>query len=973
VFQPKNNNFRKATSAIVLIAFLCSGFTAPAGAELLPSAGISVGFQPPVLLGLKIHPENPLLLDFIVDKGAANLSEEQLKAETEKLVKYFLAALTIPDKEVWVNLSPYEKDRIVPDVLGQTAMGKTMLEQDYLLKQFASGLTNPDEKIGQDYWDKVKSQVKVQLGSADVPMNTFNKVWIVPAKAEVLESQGIVLVGQKHLKVMMDEDYLALSKNVQDKSDKAKDVNMMSSAIFKDTILPKIEQEVNEGKNFADVRQIYNSVILAAWYKQALKESLLGKVYADKSKVLGVETDDKAMKERIYEQYLTAFKKGAYNLIKEEADTVTGEMIPRKYFSGGLIFSASSALSVQAVAPDVINSALSASSAVFAEVGLTEADPFAGLINSEGAFNPLGQPIVRDRRKEADVAVKRTAREIFKLGIPGVLRLSDYMTLYQYAANFKGEARDQRFDELAEMLLNDPMLRMPVFNIEQEFMRNNKKDEYSVEELDEHILNILQQAHALLEMAWKGPLAKLREKSDLLYEIKQNPPTGFEDSPGNKIGLGAKEFEKRKVVERILKRLLTGQADTAGYLVVPTALQEAINLMIDQRLWSDAGAGIAEEEDREWLVYFKVHQERALAIDQSQYLEGKEIQRVDDKVYGMTLASAYLRELLLTKYYSMFDVFFEGMGISVNKSAQPVGEEKEGVVDKELLPILELSQRFIDVVNEEVNLEFGKKKSDVDTLFAGEESQEGTAKDEIDALPRDETQLSVFLNESTPELLDGLVKAIFRKPRFELAVTILQWRNYWRTQSLPPQKWNRENLINIIRDYVKYQANPSEEGRITMAMMQRLLQDVKYALIDLADSQKVDELRSVELAADTVERFVEGQNFLNAILSREFDQANQLTNDVIENQIVELRKLYEDFLSKEIEFESQRNQASSAVGGIDFNAANLNLQIKRDGDGVPLPLPQQNWEQINIEGFIPVIINMAPINAQNLPIFMGQK
>ena len=40
-------------------------------------------------------------------------------------------------------------------------------------------------------------------------------------------------------------------------------------------------------------------------------------------------------KERIYQQYLKAFKKGVYNYIKEEIDPVTQETIPRKYFSGG--------------------------------------------------------------------------------------------------------------------------------------------------------------------------------------------------------------------------------------------------------------------------------------------------------------------------------------------------------------------------------------------------------------------------------------------------------------------------------------------------------------------------------------------------------------------------------------------------------------------------------------------------------------
>jgi len=56
-------------------------------------------------------------------------------------------------------------------------------------------------------------------------------------------------------------------------------------------------------------------------------------------------------------------------------------------------------------------------------------------------------------------------------------------------------------------------------------------------------------------------------------------------------------------------------------------------------------------------------------------------------------------------------------------------------------------------------------------------------------------------------------------------------------------------------------------------------------------------------------------------------------------------------------------------GGIDFNSAHLNLQIKRDGNGVPLPISQQPLEQMQIDGFLPVIINIAPV--LDLPLLLG--
>lgn len=62
--------------------------------------------------------------------------------------------------------------------------------------------------------------------------------------------------------------------------------------------------------------------------------------------------------------------------------------------------------------------------------------------------------------------------------------------------------------------------------------------------------------------------------------------------------------------------------------------------------------------------------------------------------------------------------------------------------------------------------------------------------------------------------------------------------------------------------------------------------------------------------------------------------------------------------------------ASTPVGGIDFNSAGLDLQIKRDDKGVALPLPQQTIQNMKIDGFYPVIINIAPIQ---VPLLFGMQ
>ncbi len=313
----------------------------------LPKPGTMVApttaFNPPILRGLALHPENPLRFDFIVDRGQTTSPKKELKAEYEKLIKYFLATLAIPEDDLWVNLSPYEKDRIVPDAFGQTEMGRDLLAQDYILKQLMSSLTYPETGLGKRFWDQVYQKAYELYGTTNIPLNTFNKVWIVPDKAVVYENKGKAFVIESHLSVMLEEDYLSRKKNLsneqlgtqQQNEGDVEQISNLSSQIAKNILIPEIEREVNENKNFAQLRQIYNSMILAVWYKQALQNNFLNKVYSNQKKINGVNADDPQVKEKIYQQYIDAFKMGVYNYIKEDFDTQMKETIPRKYFSGG--------------------------------------------------------------------------------------------------------------------------------------------------------------------------------------------------------------------------------------------------------------------------------------------------------------------------------------------------------------------------------------------------------------------------------------------------------------------------------------------------------------------------------------------------------------------------------------------------------------------------------------------------------------
>ncbi|MEI8011474.1 MAG: hypothetical protein WCI27_03180 [Candidatus Omnitrophota bacterium] len=292
---------------------------------------------------MKVYQDDPFRFDFILDKGDARAEGDSLR-----LFKYFLASLTVPEKDLWVNLSPYEKDRIVPDAFGQTEMGRDLLAQDYLLKQITASVIYPDDKVGKEFWGKVYAEALKRYGTTDIPVDTFNKVWITPAKATVYENKDAAYVVESRLKVMLESDYKAaeqarvngnVSATSARKDEALPRLNMSNDVpqqILRDLIIPILENEVNEGQNFAQLRQVYNSLILATWYKRKVKSSVIGQTYVDQNKTSGIDIVDKSENEKIWSRYVDAFKKGVFDLIKEEKDPMTQELFPRKYFSGGV-------------------------------------------------------------------------------------------------------------------------------------------------------------------------------------------------------------------------------------------------------------------------------------------------------------------------------------------------------------------------------------------------------------------------------------------------------------------------------------------------------------------------------------------------------------------------------------------------------------------------------------------------------------
>jgi len=316
-------------------------------AQTLPMPGTmlqaSPAFNPVVLKGIKLDADNPFNFSFILDEGNTKLSDTQLKDEADTLIRYFLCALTTPESDLWVNLSPYESNRIIPKHLGDTELGQGFLAQDYILKQLSASLTYPETEAGRAYWSNFKSQIsnlpsKDALGGQKSNAPALAKVWIKPDSTRIIESGLTAVIKEATLKV------------------ETEDTNAQA---LKANILPILKTEVNAGKNFAAFRQMHSAVVLAAWFKLRLKDSIYKQLYIDKKKFAGIEANDPNAVNNIYNQYVEAFKKGAYNYTKAERNF--NKITKRAYFCGGVQESVTPTMQRTTVDPTVVDKEIAGS------------------------------------------------------------------------------------------------------------------------------------------------------------------------------------------------------------------------------------------------------------------------------------------------------------------------------------------------------------------------------------------------------------------------------------------------------------------------------------------------------------------------------------------------------------------------------------------------------------------------------------
>jgi hypothetical protein len=362
---------------------------------LLPSKP----FIPILMKGIKIYKDDPFNFNTIIDSGNDLSKGLHFDKEVYKLMEYFFTAIATPSDDIFVNLAPDENAILLSETLKNTRLGKDLLEFDYKLKRLSASLLHPDIESGKEFWSRVFDKTKKIIGSENIPLQAFQRVWIEADIAKVYEgfspeSKNIqnnneyydqanfiqAFIVKKHLKAYSKkadlDQYFSLNNPLNYR------INEIINENFDDMILPIIENEVNEGESFADNRQIFNCLILASWLK--LNKNKIPKLleiidskkpldlikqitkmdikYPDeninKSHLLNFENFTqnsnnefnsenffrnsagyKIYENRLYyEKYLDVFKNGVFYLERYDFDLKYNKKIPRVYFAGAIDF-----------------------------------------------------------------------------------------------------------------------------------------------------------------------------------------------------------------------------------------------------------------------------------------------------------------------------------------------------------------------------------------------------------------------------------------------------------------------------------------------------------------------------------------------------------------------------------------------------------------------------------------------------------
>lgn len=256
-------------------------------------------------------------------------------AASQPLLRYFLTGLALPDTTFWVNLRPDSPENMIDPATAGTDIGRIMLAADLQLKKDTASYTSPNTPTGRKYWRLLRKKAEELYGPSPAVIPTLTRPWIVPGEILLRESGGGVYIYKARLKVKLESDHLRNSPAYDFTDIRQKELNEYASALIRELIIPQLTARVNSARKYADLRQVYYSLILSQWFKKRFRgQAGHYPEMIDSGKIDGLGSSEKWSPDTYFKAYQKSFKDGEYR-VNETVPTGLGQAV-RTCVSGGL-------------------------------------------------------------------------------------------------------------------------------------------------------------------------------------------------------------------------------------------------------------------------------------------------------------------------------------------------------------------------------------------------------------------------------------------------------------------------------------------------------------------------------------------------------------------------------------------------------------------------------------------------------------
>lgn len=256
--------FRNAVAFFVLL-FCIFAFCRPFSfcAPSIPP-NLAVSEQPALVFrSLAVDNSNKILRLPVFSTSSGPICRKScLEEEAGRLTQYFLTGLNAPSGNLWVNLSPREPGRVVGPELNGTEAGRVMLDADIQLKKDFAAFISPYTNRGSNFWVRVRIKSGELFGAWETQIPLEIRLWIEPSEVVIKEGDEGAFIEKAVLKVSFEpvfgpgtDSRVILFGNYV-------------CGLLSPSVSEELTAAVNSAPRYCRLRQVFNSLVLAQWFKQ---------------------------------------------------------------------------------------------------------------------------------------------------------------------------------------------------------------------------------------------------------------------------------------------------------------------------------------------------------------------------------------------------------------------------------------------------------------------------------------------------------------------------------------------------------------------------------------------------------------------------------------------------------------------------------------------------------------------------------